>query len=135
MTNVFKFPEHKIVREIPPQIEELEKAKEKGRQNYADDIIEDLIEGIMNTLDNYGIDSDGKNFDKDFSFAIETLRSAIYRSLSIDHHLHDFVDSNVTVIKKGEAGDMTFDVDEESEDIIISDVTENIVEAEVDTEK
>jgi hypothetical protein len=133
MTNVFKFPEHKIIREIPPQIEELEKAKEKGRQNYADDIIDDLIEGIMNTLDNYGVDNEGKNFEKDFSFAIEALRGAIYRSLTINHHLHDFIDSNVTVIKKGETGDMTFDIDDASEDIIINDVTES--DSEVDTEK
>ena len=38
MTNIFKFPENKIVREIPPQIEEIEKAKEKGKQNYAEEI-------------------------------------------------------------------------------------------------
>lgn len=133
MNNVFKFPEHKIVREIPPQIEELEKAKEKGRQNYADDIIEDLIEGIMNTLDNYGVDNEGKTFEKDFSFAIEALRGSIYRSLSINHHLHEFIDSNVTVIKRGEAGDMIFDIEEDSSDIIINDVTENITE--VDAEK
>lgn len=133
MNNVFKFPEHKIVREIPPQIEELEKAKEKGRQNYADDIIEDLIEGIMNTLDNYGVDNEGKMFEKDFSFAIEALRGSIYRSLSINHHLHEFIDSNVTVIKRGEAGDMIFDIEEDSSDIIINDVTENITE--VDAEK
>ena len=131
--NVFKFPEHKIIREIPPQIEELEKAKEKGRQNYADDIIDDLIEGIMNTLDNYGVDNEGKNFEKDFSFAIEALRGTIYRSLTINHHLHDFIDDNVTVIKKGETGVMTFDVDDASEDIIINDVTES--DSEVDTEK
>ena len=87
----------------------------------------------MNTLDNYGIDDEGKNFEKDFSFAIETLRGAIYRSLTINHHLHDFIDSNVTVIKKGETGDMTFDVNNDSEDIIINDVTENTVE--VDTEQ
>lgn len=125
MTNVFKFPEHKIVREIPPQIEELEKAKEKGLQNYADDIIGDLIEGVMNTLDNYGIDNDGDKFDKDFSFSVENLRATIYRSLSIKHHLHDFIDSNITIIKKKDDGSaIAFDI--ESEEIIISDATEDI---------
>ena len=132
MTNVFKFPEHKIVREIPPQIEELEKAKEKGRQNYADDIIDDLIEGIMNTLDNYGIDNEGTTFEKDFSFAIESLRGTIYRSLSIDHHLHDFIDNSVTVIRKSDSGNLSFDIESGSEDIIINDVTEDTLE--IDTE-
>lgn len=131
MTNVFKFPEHKIVREIPPQIEELEKAKEKGRQNYADDIIDDFIGGMLDTLDNYGVDSDGKSFEKDFSFAVEALRATIYRSLSINHHLHDFIDSNVTVIKKSEDGNMIFDIESDSEEIIIDDATD----LEVDTKE
>lgn len=128
--NVFKFPEHKIVREIPPQIEEIEKAKEKGKQNYAEDIINDFAESMLGALDSYGIDQDGKNFDKDLSFAVEAIRAMIYRSLDLDHHLHDFVDSHVTVLKKDKEGNFILETPEEMEEIIIAEV-----ETPIDTEK
>ena len=40
--NVFKFPEHKIVREVPVNVEEVEAAKEKGKQNFADELENNL---------------------------------------------------------------------------------------------
>ena len=131
--NVFKFPEHKIVREIPPQIEEIEKAKEKGKQNYAEDIITDFAESMLGALDSYGIDQDSKNFDKDLAFAVEAIRAMIYRSLSLDHHLHDFVDSHVSVLKKDKDGNLYLDSPSEMEEIIISEIEK--AETPVDTEK
>lgn len=131
--NVFKFPEHKIVREIPPQIEEIEKAKEKGKQNYAEDIITDFAESMLGALDSYGIDQDSKNFDKDLAFAVEAIRAMIYRSLSLEHHLHDFVDSHVSVLKKDKDGNLYLDSPSEMEEIIISEIEK--AETHVDTEK
>lgn len=128
--NVFKFPEHKIVREIPPQIEEIEKAKEKGKQNYAEDIINDFAESMLGALDSYGIDQDGKNFDKDLSFAVEAIRAMIYRSLTLDHHLHDFVDSHVSVLKKDKDGNFILESPETAEEIIITEL-----ETPIDSEK
>lgn len=122
MTNVFKFPEHKIVREIPPQIEEIEKAKEKGKQNYAEEIIVDLAENLLGALDSYGLDQDSKHFDKDFSFAMEAFRALIYRTLSINHHLHDFIETSVSLLKKDENGNMIIEGPEDMEEIIISKI-------------
>lgn len=134
--NVFKFPEHKIVREIPPQIEEIEKAKEKGKQNYAEDIINDFAESMLGALDSYGIDQDGKNFDKDLSFAVEAIRAMIYRSLALEHHLHDFVDTHVSVLKRDKNGNLVLESPqnvEEMEEIIIVELEK--AEIPVDTEK
>ena len=134
--NVFKFPEHKIVREIPPQIEEIEKAKEKGKQNYAEDIINDFAESMLGALDSYGIDQDGKNFDKDLSFAVEAIRAMIYRSLALEHHLHDFVDTHVSVLKRDEKGNLVLESPqnmEEMEEIIIAELEK--AETSIDTEK
>jgi len=122
MTNVFKFPEHKIVREIPPQIEEIEKAKEKGKQNYAEEIIVDLAENLLGALDSYGLDQDSKHFDKDFSFAMEAFRALIYRTLSIDHHLHDFIETSVSLLKKDENGNLIIESPEDMEEIIIAEI-------------
>jgi hypothetical protein len=134
--NVFKFPEHKIVREVPPQIEEIEKAKEKGKQNYAEDIINDFAESMLGALDSYGIDQDGRHFDKDLSFAVEAIRAMIYRSLGLEHHLHDFVDTHVSVLKRDKNGNLILEAPEnveEMEEIIIAELEK--VEAPVDTDK
>jgi hypothetical protein len=122
MTNIFKFPENKIVREIPPQIEEIEKAKEKGKQNYAEEIIVDLAENLLGALDSYGLDQDSKHFDKDFSFAMEAFRALIYRTLSIDHHLHDFIETSVSLLKKDENGNLIIESPEDMEEIIIAEI-------------
>lgn len=132
MTNVFKFPEHKIVREVSPNIEEVEKAKEKGKMNYAEDIIIDLAENMINALDSYGLDQDTKNFDKDFAFSIEAVRAMIYRTLSIEHHLHDFIDSHVSVLRKDENGNIVLDAPENMEEILVSELDTGLTDNALD---
>jgi hypothetical protein len=134
MTNVFKFPEHKIVREISPQVEEVEKAKEKGKQNYAEEIAVDFAESMLAVLDSYGIDQDTENFDKDLAFTVESIRALIYRSLKLKHHLHDFIDTHVSVLRKDKDGNIVLDSPDNMEKIIISEI-ESLLEETVDIEK
>lgn len=132
MTNVFKFPENKIVREIPPNIEEIEKHRERGRQNYAEDIVNDIIENLIALLDSYGVDQDGKNFERDFTFAIDTVRSMIYRAMNVEHTLQEFVDNHVSIMKKDETGNVIIDAPKEMQDIILQNLVET--DREVDNE-
>lgn len=99
MNKVVDFPKHKIVREVPVDIEEVTKAKEKGLLNFADGIVDDLIANIYAEFENFGLDMSGETFDKDFSFAMDGIRASVFRVLGIKHHLHDFLDTNV-VMKK-----------------------------------
>ncbi len=99
MSKVVEFPKNKIVREAPINVEQIEKAKEKGLINFADSIVDDMIGNIYSELDNYGLDTEGENFDKDFSFAMDGLRACVFRALGIKHHLHEFLDANVTMKK------------------------------------
>lgn len=96
---VVEFPKSKIVREAPLNIEQVEKAKEKGLLNFADSIVDDMIGNIYAELDNCGLDTNGDAFDKDFSFAMDGLRACVFRSLGLKHHLHEFLDTNVTMKK------------------------------------
>ena len=64
---VVQFPKSKIVREAPVDIEVLEKAKEKGIQNFADSVVEDIIGFVVGDLENYGVDVEDEQFIKDFS--------------------------------------------------------------------
>ena len=131
--NVFKFPESKIVREIPPQIEEIEKAKEKGKQNYAEDIAVDFAENMVAVLDSYGIDQDNANFDKDLAFTVEAIRAMIYRSLDLKHHLHEFIDNHVSILKKDKDGNLILESPNNMEEIIISEL--ELEEETLDEEK
>ena len=99
MSKVVEFPKNKIVREAPVNVEQIEKAKEKGLLNFGDGIVDDLIGNIYSELDNYGLDTTGENFDKDFSFAMDGLRACVFRVLGLKHHLHNFLDTNVTMKK------------------------------------
>ena len=106
MTTIVKFPESRIVREVPPNIEEIAKAKEKGLQKHAETIVEDLILNILDAMENYGIDTETDNFQRDFSFAADAMRASIYRSFNIEHPLHTFVDTNVQIVKAENMDDL-----------------------------
>jgi hypothetical protein len=122
--NVFQFPKDKIVREVPPNIDEIEKHRERGRQNYAEDIVGDIIENMMLLLDSYGIDQDGKHFQRDFTFAIDAMRSTIYRAMAVEHTLQAFVDTHVSIMKKDETGNVVIDAPPEMEEIILQELEE-----------
>lgn len=99
MTTIVQFPTSRIVREVTPNIEEIEKAKEKSLQKHAETIVEDLVLNIMDAMENYGIDIDKETFERDFTFAADGLRATVYRTFGIEHPLHNFIDTNVQVVK------------------------------------
>jgi hypothetical protein len=100
---ILEFPKHKIVREAPsPIIEELERLKEKGIQNFADGLTQEISSGILSDLSNYGIDIDSQPFIKDYMFLLSILSSTIYRSLDVEHPLHKFIDANISLMKEDE---------------------------------
>lgn len=96
--NIVEFPKNKIIREVPPNIEALQQAKEKGLQKFADSVVDDLVGQIMDNLDNYGIETDSKDFIKDFSLTVDSLRSSVYRTFELKHTLQEFVDKNVKIV-------------------------------------
>ena len=99
MTTIVNFPTSRIVLEVQPNIEEVEKAKEKGKQKYADGIVAEVATGLLAELENYGIDLENEEgkFNKDFLFLTDVLKSVIYRNMDLKHPLHEFVDENVAI--------------------------------------
>jgi hypothetical protein len=98
-STILPFPRSKIVREILPESEELKRLKAKNTRNFADALVQDLSEEILVALSEVGLDTDGENFNKDFHFFVGTLHSMVYRSLDMEHDLHQFVDEKVRIIK------------------------------------
>ena len=105
MTNVYQFPKDKIVRDVQPNIDEIERAKHKSLLNYADMVVDDLIGNTLDALDNHGIEVDKEEFQKDLAFTIDAMKATIYRYFGLEHTLHKFIDENVQVVPK-ELADM-----------------------------
>lgn len=101
MTTIVNFPTNRIVREVQPNIEEVEKAKEKGKQNYADGISEEITASLLIELENFGIDTSAKEFNKDFAFLHDVVKCLIYRNIGLSHGLQSFIDENVQIIEVG----------------------------------
>ena len=100
LANILQFPKSKIVREQVPNIEELNKLKEKGIQKFADALVEEITDNILHELNGCGIDIESDVFIKDFYFVNLIMSAAIYRSLDIEHSMHDYIDKHVKVIDK-----------------------------------
>lgn len=100
---ILEFPKDKIVREAPnPLSEQLERLKEKGLQNFADGLINELSSCILQDLNSCGIDIESEIFNKDYCVALDMLAASVYRSLNISHPLHSFLDNNVKVADEEE---------------------------------
>jgi hypothetical protein len=98
--NILQFPKDKIFRERLPDSEQIKKMKEKGLQNFADYLSSDITDNILHDLGNYGIDIEEDSFLKDFYFATMILDAAIYRSLQIEHPMHEYINAHVEVMNK-----------------------------------
>ena len=93
MKNILEFPKNKIIRDIPLNVEVIEKAKEKAISSFADQSVEAMVDNLLEQLDSIGIDTSGDEFFKDFSLTIDSLRSTVYRHFKIRHHLHELIDN------------------------------------------
>ena len=115
MSKIVEFPKNKIVREMPANQDAVEQAKVKSKTKFADNITEDIIDLIVEELENRGVDIDDEMFIKDFSITVDALRATVYRQFDIEHHLHNFIDENVTIIdrKTGKPLNKSEDVDTE----------------------
>ena len=113
MTNVFEFPKSKIVREFSPSIEEIEKTKEKGKQNYADGMSEEISAALLVELENFGVDSTRKDFNKDFIFLADVIKCLIYRNMGLEHGLQGFIDDNVIIVPSGQKTEVDTITDDE----------------------
>lgn len=90
-SQLIKFPEHKIVRENT-QIDVIEKAREKGKTFFADEIVNNILDTFAEHLDYSGLDLESDASTKDMIYAAEAIRSAVYRAVGLHHDLQDVAD-------------------------------------------
>lgn len=90
--NVVKFPENRVIR--PTNIPNFNEDVEEHKIKYIDVILSRHMQALYNKLSFEGINTENEQFYKDYSFVVESLRAALYRSVGITHPIHQFVDVN-----------------------------------------
>jgi len=107
---VIEFPKHKVVRDVP--VEVMEERARRADQKMADAIVEEITGIVLTELDNYHVEIEEESFAKDLVLVVDALRATVYRQFGFEHHLHPFIEKNITIISKADAKAME-DMNEE----------------------
>lgn len=102
MNDIIQFPKDKIIREYPHHIEELERAKEKGINNFCEQLTSEIAELMLEIFENSGLDTEDAQFGKDFTLTVDLIRATVCRSMGVKHQLHQFIDEHVSLVPQSE---------------------------------
>ena len=90
MTNIVQFP---INAEMPDiEIEEF------NEDMFVEDLAETISDKMMEFLVHHGFEIGDDDFIDDFTFAVEAFKSAMYRSMNLDHPMHPIVDEFLDIL-------------------------------------
>ena len=109
---ILRFPENRIVRGRSINRDQFNEDIAEHKIKYIDYILSKNMSMLYTKLGLEGINTETEIFYKDFSFVVETLRSAMYRSVDLPHPIQEIVDENFEC-----------DIDTESSDNSESDET------------
>lgn len=100
--DVIPFPKNKIVRHVPVEetVPILEKMKINATANFAEELVSQIVDVLLDEMTSAGIDTQEEHFQKDFSMAVEAVRATVYRNLELEHSMHDFVDTSVVMHRR-----------------------------------
>jgi hypothetical protein len=98
---VIEFPKHKVVRDVPGEV--LEERARRADMKMADAIVSDITAIIVTELDNFYVEVEEESFAKDLVLVVDALRATVYRQFGFEHHLHPFIEKNITIISKTDA--------------------------------
>lgn len=101
-TNILFFPENKIVRGRPINKEQFNEEIIEHKIKYVDYILSKNMSSLFTKLGLEGINTETEQFYKDYSFTVETLRAALYRTMEMEHPIQDFVDENFQIQEETE---------------------------------
>ena len=129
---VIEFPKHKVVRDVPGEV--LEERARRADMKMADAIVSDITSIIITELDNYYVSVEEESFAKDLVLVVDALRATVYRQFGFEHHLHPFIEKNITIISKADAKAME-DMNEEQIQKMIEDMLASKEELDKEGEK
>lgn len=113
MTNVIAFPKGK--RNTPPQtIEEVSNSIEALRRDHVEFLVDECCAFIFNRLYDEGFDLADEEYTKQTTLVVESLKSALYATVNIEHPLQHL--SEKMFVYDSEAETPVDEVDEKQDD-------------------
>tara|TARA_S200002703_G_scaffold104466_1_gene90634 strand:+ start:106 stop:468 length:363 start_codon:yes stop_codon:yes gene_type:complete len=104
MTNVVKFPSNYKPEETLSDVQEkIDMAKEK----YVNGLVDHHCSQLLANISLSGIEIETDAFMKDFAFTVETIRSAMYRSMRLSHPLQEQIDEAIELVDTEEDEDFS----------------------------
>lgn len=103
MSTIIEFPKTNI-RAIG-QEKSLDEVREKishAKEEYVNALVDHHCSTLLANISLSGIEIDCDAFMKDFAFTVETVRSSMYRSVGLEHPLHEQIDQAMEVADKEE---------------------------------
>lgn len=97
---ILQFPKNKIVREFHLSDEDKAKIVNKQKREFAEYVLNELVRELYAHFEDFEFDTNDGNFVKDLSYTVDAARATIYRSLGLDHHLHEHIDENINLVDK-----------------------------------
>jgi len=95
--NIVNFP-NKGPELFPSTIEESLDHIQSVRQEYCDEVADDVFEAMASVLATYGfVVRMNEGHIKDFTFAEETIKALVYRYKRLEHPFHDIIDNVITI--------------------------------------
>jgi hypothetical protein len=95
--NVVNFP-NKTVEMFPANLQESIDHLHSVRQEYCDEVSDDVFEAMAGVLGAYGM---GVRMDeshiKDYTFLEEAIKALVYRYKRIVHPFHEIIDNVITI--------------------------------------
>lgn len=68
------------------------------RQDYCDEVCEDVLEAVTSVLHSYGFNiKSQENYIKDFVFLEEAVKAMLYRYKKIPHGMHEVIEATITM--------------------------------------
>lgn len=90
--NVVVFPKAK--RDTPPQsIEEIHEKRTAVKKEHAEVVLDDVMSNVFFHMSEEGFDLGHEDCIKTTAMLIETMRSAMYKAVDLNHPLHDIADT------------------------------------------
>jgi len=115
MNNVIAFPRQK--RDSPPQtMEELLENVESTRKEHIEYVMDETLSYVFSSAYEQGFDLGDESCLKTTALLVESLRSAMYKCVGINHAFHDMADSVFNVVEKFDDDvELTVDINPEVE--------------------
>ena len=105
--DIIMFPSAAIHRTPPQNNEAAEKERlKRNKQRFVENVVHHYGIQLINKLALHGFDVDDPTFMYDYIFAMETVRSCLYRNVGIFHPLQKLSDNSESIV-----GDSEFDIE------------------------